>query len=107
MKLAPAAVTRCVSAVNCSGADLASTAGAAACIGGSSVTAKASVGNVRAQKRAEILKQRIVMCTTIFKALEMAHRTIHRVRWFVKKPQDEAGDPLLIPKWDVSVAVSV
>ena len=30
MKLAPAPVTRCVSAVNCSGADLASTAGAAA-----------------------------------------------------------------------------
>ena len=32
VKLAPAAVTRGVSAVNCSGADLASAAGAAVCI---------------------------------------------------------------------------
>src|SRR5258707_1263369 len=66
MKLAPAAVTCCVSAVNCSGADLAS-AGAAACIIGANGVLWVSVGIARTARTA---KRRIVMCITIVEGLK-------------------------------------
>jgi len=67
MKLAPAAVTRCVSAFNCSGADLASAAGAAACIIGANGVLWVSVGIARTARTA---KRRIVMCITIVEGLK-------------------------------------
>src|SRR5438270_13770631 len=66
MKLAPPAVTREVSVVNCSGADLASAAGAAACIMEAKIVLCVRVANARRTRRAI---RRVVMSATTVERL--------------------------------------